>query len=146
MSSQRTQTQTHDVFAKKPWHNTLHTVPFFPNQTPLPPGASSTGPSCAWRSSTWPASSWGRCTTRWTSSWDTGLEQGSSAQSYVGMGGRVVCLFVSGEPCFQGRPIRFRILMPSPFYPYGTSCNWTMSQAAGQIFRFSWILTEPTPC
>ncbi len=26
-----------------------------------------------------------------------------------------VCLFVSGEPCFQGRPIRFRILMPSPF-------------------------------
>ena len=27
----------------------------------------------------------------------------------------IVCLFVSGEPCFQGRPIRFRILMPSPF-------------------------------
>ncbi len=26
-----------------------------------------------------------------------------------------VFLFVSGEPCFQGRPIRFRILVPSPF-------------------------------
>ncbi len=24
-------------------------------------------------------------------------------------------MFVSGEPCFQGRPIRFQILMPSPF-------------------------------
>ncbi len=26
------------------------------------------------------------------------------------------------------------------------SCNWIVSQAAGQIFRFSRILTEPTPC
>ena len=39
---------------------------------------------------------------------------------------------------------------PNPYaftlYPYRMSCNWTVSQAAGQIFWFSWILTEPTPC
>ncbi len=39
---------------------------------------------------------------------------------------------------------------PNPYaftlYPYWMSCNWIVSQAAGQIFRFSRILTEPTPC
>ncbi len=46
-----------------------------------------------------------------------------------------VCLFVSVEPFFQGRPIRFRIIMPSPFYPYRTSSNRTVLQANALLAR-----------